>query len=250
MNNYFASLPHEVLLIIYDHLPLIYKIIFAKSNKWTYNCVNKYVDPHVRNINAEVMSRGGIAVEYAIKYGGTVVGNFLLDCLFGTCHAGYISILFSIGIENYDVDLHQLSYIPDIARPYMLWKNALRESGAEHVEWYVKLYNALNEIVCVTIRYKLNGKLINVIVCEPDLPPAFFIGNCALDFYKILFNSRGMILLMPTSVIRKRSKLVKTSRNIITRRHFILENRYQECSPDEIYERYSAQGFIIDNYPT
>ncbi len=250
----------HTLFLIYDLLPPIYRVQFARVCRRWYDLAPE----DTRDIHAVILARlPHPYIREVFTHGGYIAGDFLLDCLYGTSYAKSINLVFDIGVKH-----HAYLTMP---RPSKILKKeqsdpALRSfngfvRGMSALPWPVtaqvatrRVRSAMKKIPPYNYRSIYAASMITVRITITNPGIHNYMNACYLKFGGVLYTGTTLVFSDIMSIIR-RSSAVKAIGDIsITA---IDDNdAYVRCADNQIksilpcmLQEYIDRGFTLHQGP-
>jgi hypothetical protein len=192
------SLPDDIIVLIYDSLPLIYRITLARA----YARVFRLTDAGSRDINTTMsLHLPSEFIRSICESGGVIVGGFLLHCLFNSANCtGDVDILFDISPDT-GWELRYACNNPlHIIDPsnWRRFKNILRDIPGTYASGTKK--SQINTASKRRVeKYILRGDADATTIIDTD--NIQYIGRFDFDFFQLYYDGK-LSVLHPLSVIK------------------------------------------------
>ncbi len=224
MNTSVDIITIDILRLIYDLLPPIYRVQFARVSRLWYSAAPM----DMRDMNAIIRARlPHPYINEVFTCGGYIAGNFLLDCLYGTSYTKFINLVFGIGVMHHS---YLLLPRPDKILKEEQHNDALRSFNRfvngihvlqKHNTWTTQTTTCKVRSVELRIPsfnyrriYIPNAIGVKLIITAPGAHN--YMNACFVEFSKILYTGTTFIISDIMSIIRRESSVKDVGNLILT----------------------------------
>ncbi len=188
----------DPLRLIYDLLPPIYRVQFARVSRLWYNAAS--ID--MRDMNAIIRARvPHKCVIDMLDHGAYIAGEFLLDCLHDTTHSNVIDVVFDIGAD-YRSGFNTLAPPPytDKKNQFNAYFAKLQNTSCGGEGFVYTCSSGMYPDFTIRALY-IDGIHIDVGTTDPGVHN--ITNMCTLPFNKIVYDGKNLTVLHPMSIIKK-----------------------------------------------
>ncbi len=228
----------------------IHRIQFSMVCRTLYHAA----DPELRIIGRVVGAR--IKDQYArtvFNYGGKICGMFLLDCLYDTEYSKECAIVFDVGVKHRNaLCFHEKPPSDPVTHPmHAFTTNLMLTTGCRVFGDCIISQDYSSSLThgCISRILKTSAETYDIIITDPGNDE--YMNQCAMQFYKVMYDGSKLIAPYPSSLIKKYSDI--NNRGVIVYTYYIYnpiarrEYASQRFMIDaNIIDKFRAQGFTVD----